>query len=77
MEQHSLQMFQFKIYLDKKVHMAQTVCERKMEWDERKKKIQMKLNGRKFAELWTIIVFCDVNLVNFCNLPNKFYDKFK
>lgn len=37
----------------------------------------MKLNGEKFAKLWTIIVFCDVNLVNFCIRPNKFYDKFK
>lgn len=37
MVQHSLQMFQFKIYPDKKLHMAQTVCEREMEWDDRKK----------------------------------------
>lgn len=31
MVQHSLQMFQFKIYPDKKLHMAQTVCERERE----------------------------------------------
>lgn len=38
MVQHSLQMFQFKIYPDKKLHMAQTVCEMETESNERKKK---------------------------------------